>query len=190
MLVRRAAQKRSQAVKADVPYVLGTQSCGGYSLGWEVDARLKRRSCLMQYVLKSGKYFFAAFCCVCLLVTALVDPSEAGPINCQVRGAAAGQVRDGKQLIGFEATFRNSSQVEYISRVNWVEVRVHGYFRGREESYTRKVDVNWDFLPPLEPGQRKNLRIRFKRSVQPQRGSFPYDDVEIQVLNINFKRAS
>lgn len=137
------------------------------------------------------KRFAVTFLAVtCLSVLATAQYGEAGPINSQVRGAIAGPVRDGKQLITFEAVFSNTSQREYISRVNWVTVRVHGYFRGREESYTRKVDVNWNFSPVLEPGQRKGLRIKFKRSVQPQRGSFPYDDVEIQVLNINFGRAS
>ena len=126
----------------------------------------------------------------CIAIAASASSSEARTINCQMRGSVAGPVRDGKQLIVFDAIFRNVSQVEYIARVNWVEVSVHGYFNGREETYTRKVNVDWDFSPALGPGRQKGLKIKFWRKVQPRRGSFPYDDVEVQVHNINFKRAS
>lgn len=144
----------------------------------------------MRAVLRFKQVFFAAIVLACLSLVAMPGQSEAKTINCKVRGAAAGPVEGGKQLIVFEAVFQNVSQYEYISRLNWVEVTVHGYFDGREESYTRKVNVDWDFSPALEPGQRKSLRIKFRRMVQPHRGSFPYDDVEIQVRNINFKRTS
>jgi len=126
----------------------------------------------------------------CLAVAASAIDSEARTITCQMRGSVAGPVRDGKQLIIFDAIFRNVSQVEYIARVNWVEVSVHGYFSGREETYSRKVKVDWDFSPALGPGRQKGLKIKFWRKVQPRRGSFPYDDVEVQIRNINFNRAS
>lgn len=126
----------------------------------------------------------------CIVLAASVSNSEARTITCQMRGSVAGPVRNGKQLIIFDAVFRNVSRVEYIARVNWVEVSVHGYFNGREETYTRKVNVDWDFSPILEPGRQKGLKIKFWRKVQPRRGSFPYDDVEVQIRNINFKRAS
>lgn len=92
---------------------------------------------------------------------------EARTIDCKIRGSVAGPVRDGKQLIVFEAAFRNVSQAEYVSRINLVEVSVHDYFNGREEVYTRKVDMDWNFSPVLEPWQQKCLKIQFWRKVQP-----------------------
>lgn len=125
-----------------------------------------------------------------LAVTATAKCSEANTIRCHMRGSVAGPVGGGKQLITFSANFKNVSRVQYISRIDWVKVRVHGYFRGREETYTRKVNVDWSFNPPLSPGRSKTLNIRFRRRVQPNRGSFPYDDVEVKVVNIHFFRAS
>lgn len=144
----------------------------------------------MKYLLKSYPFAFVVIAVAILSGFIMERPAEAGTINCTIRGAAAGPVRNGKQLIIFDVVFRNISRVEYISRVNFVDVSVHGYFRGREETYQRKVDVDWNFSPALEPGQQKGLKVKFWRKVQPQRGSFPYDDVEIHVNNINFKRAS
>lgn len=144
----------------------------------------------MNTLAKSKKILVMLTLLTCIALAVSASDSEARTISCQMRGSVAGPVRDGKQLVTFEAIFRNVSQVEYISRVNWVEVAVHGYFNGREETYTRKVNVDWNFSPVLEPGQQKSLRIKFWRKVQPHRGSFPYDDVEVKVLNINFKRAS
>lgn len=139
---------------------------------------------------KKKNLFLASILFACLLVGIAAGHGEAKTIKCQMRGSLAGPVRGGKQLITFSALFRNVSRHEYISRVNWVTVEVHGFFRGREEKYTRKVNVNWRFSPALEPGQRKALKIRFRRRVDPRRGMFPYDDVEIRVRNINFSRAS
>lgn len=144
----------------------------------------------MSKLLRGKKFIFALMVVAALALVATATPGEAETIDCQTRGLVAGPVRDGKQLVVFSTVFRNVSRHEYISRVNWVTVEVHGYFHGREETYTRKVDVDWNFNPVLEPGQRKGLKIKFRRRVQPRRGSFPYDDVEVKVLNINFSRAS
>lgn len=136
-----------------------------------------------------GKIFFSALI-FSIFLAALPENCSANTISCHVDGAQVGPYQDGQQLIVFEATFKNISGQEYVDRVNHVEVEVHGFFNGREEKYTRKVDVNWNFSPPLGPGERKGLKIKFYRSVQPQRGSYPYNGVQIKVLNINFKRAS
>jgi len=144
----------------------------------------------MHDFMKGRRIFLTLLFLACLGVVATADICEAKNIKCVVQGSNAGGVGEGTQLIKFKALFRNTSKVVYISRVNWVEVEVHGYFRGREEKYKRKVDVNWYFDPILEPGQQKSLKIKFRRKVQPQRGMFPYDDVEIRVLNINYSRAS
>jgi hypothetical protein len=144
----------------------------------------------MRALLQRKRLLFALMFFTCISIVAMANKSEAGPIQCEMRGSIAGAVGGGKQLVQFTGRFINTSRNEYISGVNWVNVEVHGYFNGREEKYTRKVDVNHNFSSILEPGQRKDLKISFKRKVDPQRGMFPYDDVEVKVLNINFNRAS
>jgi hypothetical protein len=136
-----------------------------------------------------GKVFLSVILLFLFFAVSAPD-CGAATINCHVDGSSAGQTSNGKQLIVFDATFRNISNQEYVSRVNSVDVEVHGYFRGREEKYTRKVDVDWNFSPALRPGESKSLKIKFYRSVQPQQGSYSYDNVQIKVLNINFRRAN
>lgn len=142
----------------------------------------------MKYLLVRKVFFSIVLLFLFFAVSA--PDCGAATINCHVNGANAGQTSNGKQLITFDATFRNISNQDYVSRVNSVDVEVRGYFNGREEMYTRKVDVNWNFSPALRPGESKSLMIKFYRSVQPHQGSFSYNNVQIKVTNINFGRAN
>ena len=69
-------------------------------------------------------------------------------------------------------------------------VEITGYFRGMQETYTRKVNVSWNFSPVLGPGDRKRLNINLTRQVNRNRGMHPYDRVKVRIKNISFRRAS
>ncbi len=119
-----------------------------------------------------------------------VNDARSATITFTPKSAVAGSVQNGKQSISFTGTFTNVSRHEYVGRVNYVEVSVHGWFRGREEKYKRQVKVDWTFSPALGPGQSKGLKINFSRVVDPSRNMFRYDDVKIRILSINFNRVS
>jgi len=84
----------------------------------------------MGTLLHTKKIFTALMALACLVVLATAEYSEAKTIDCQSRGSLAGPVQGGKQLITFSAVFQNVSRHEYVARVNWVTVEVHGYFHG------------------------------------------------------------
>lgn len=134
------------------------------------------------------KKYFLYFILLCIFCAVAITTCEASTLDYQVNRTSVSSTREGRQLITFEATFRNISR-EYISKINYADIEVYGYVNGREERYKRKVDVNWNFSPTLGPGERKSLNIKFDRTVQPQQGFFQYDDVKIKILNINFRRA-
>lgn len=112
------------------------------------------------------------------------------PIVFNVQGATAGDVSNGKQKITISGTFANATRNEYFSRVNNMTVEITGYFRGMQETYTRKVNVSWNFSPVLGPGDRKRLNINLTRQVNRNRGMHPYDRVKVRIKNISFRRAS
>lgn len=126
-----------------------------------------------------------------ILVFSMVNNASAGPMSIKVTGTHAGGVGDGKQQIVFEYTVKNTSQHEYISKINWVEVEVTGRWGdGRQEKYKRKVNINYIFNPELGPGRSKGLKTNFYRTVNRNKGMFKYDRVNIKILRYNFKRAS
>ncbi len=112
------------------------------------------------------------------------------PIVFNVQGATAGDVNNGKQKITITGTFVNATRNEYFSRVNNMTVEITGYFRGMQETYKRKVKVNWNFSPVLGPGDRKRLNVNFTRQVNSSKGMHPYDRVKIRIKSINFRRTS
>ena len=126
-----------------------------------------------------------------MLVFSMFNNASAGPVSIKVTGAHAGGVDDGKQKIVFKYTVKNTSQHEYIGKINWVEVEVTGSWGdGRQEKYKRKVNINYSFNPELGPGRSKALKTNFYRTVNRSNGMFKYDRVNIKVLKYNFKRAS
>lgn len=133
-----------------------------------------------------------ALCLVALmLVFSMVNNASAGPISIKVTGTNAGGVGDGKQKIVFQYTIKNTSQHEYIGKINWVEVEVTGSWgNGRQEKYKRKVNINYAFNPALGPGKSKTLKTNFYRTVNRSNGMFKYDRVNIKILKYGFKRAS
>lgn len=143
----------------------------------------------------TGRFFSFKALSLCLVALVLVfsmpNIASAGPISVKVTGTNAGGVSDGKQKIVFEYTVKNTTQVEYIGKINWVEVEVTGRWGdGRVEKYKRKVNVNYSFNPELGPGRSKALKTTFYRTVNRNKGMFKYDSVNIKILRYNFKRAS
>jgi len=114
--------------------------------------------------------------------------AEAGPLNIKVTRVEAGDSFGDKQAIIFWCDVKNTSQVEYISRISSFDVEVTGFFHGDRESYKRKVNVDWTFEPALGPHQHKNLRIQFMRKIG--KNMPVYREAKIKVLRYNFKRAS
>ena len=126
-----------------------------------------------------------------MLVFSMFNNAFAGPVSIKVTGTHAGGVDDGKQKIVFKYTVKNTSQHEYIGKINWVEVEVTGSWGdGRQEKYKRKVNIDYVFNPELGPGRSKALKTNFYRTVNRSNGMFKYDRVNIKVLKYNFKRAS
>ncbi len=125
----------------------------------------------------------------CIAVLSIANVSEAKTVVCKVLNATPGQVDGGKQRIKFTALFKNVSQGVYLGKINWLDVEVHGYFlNGRQETYKRKVTIDYHFSPPVDPGQSKKLDITFKRTINPHQDKFAYDVVEVKVLAVNFSR--
>ena len=112
------------------------------------------------------------------------------PIVFNVQGVKLGSASNGGQKITITGVFANTTRNEYFSRVNNITVEITGYFRGMQETYTRKVKVNWNFSPVLGPGASKRLNVFFTRKVNSSKGMHPYERVKIRIKSINFRRAS
>ena len=126
-----------------------------------------------------------------LLVLAMADIAEAGALAFKITKVSLGGVSDGKQPIVIEYTVRNTSGVEYFSRLNHIVVEITGDIgNGRKETYQRKVDINYNFNPVLGPGRSKGLRTRFSRAVNPSRGWYRYKGVRVKILKYNARKAS
>ena len=69
-------------------------------------------------------------------------------------------------------------------------MKITGSYGNDEETYQRKVDINYNFNPVLGPGESKQLKTTFTRRVNTNKGWYPYRSVRISVLKYNFKRAS
>ena len=134
----------------------------------------------------------ALFACVALLfAVAMAATAQAGTLQINVTQAVAGRVGGGTQEIAFSYSVANTSAHEVVRRLNSMTVEVTGDLgNGRQEKYTRQVQVNFSFNPPLAPRMRQGLRTRFHRKVDPRRSMFPYRRVWIRVLRYNFTRAS
>ncbi len=137
---------------------------------------------------------FLACCHIFILLffsIVLTTSADAGPLSLSVKKTQIGKVNNGKQSIVFHFTVKNTSDVEYISKLNSVTLELTGDIgNGRKETYQRNVDINYVFKPVLEPGHSKNLKTEFKRKVNPAKGWFPYKNVRIRILKYNFKRTS
>ena len=125
---------------------------------------------------------------VFLLVLATGALADAGPLSIKVTNSEAGGMSGGKQAIIFWMTVKNTSSVEYIGKLNSVTVEVIGRYKGGEERYERKANVDWTFDPALGPGKNKKLKTRFMRQVNPGKGWYRYNNVKVRVLKYNFRR--
>ena len=126
-----------------------------------------------------------------LLVLAMADIAEAGALAFKVTKVNLGGASDGKQPIVIEYTVRNTSGVEYFSRLNYIVLEITGDIgNGRKETYQRKVDINYNFNPVLGPGRAQGLKTRFSRAVNPSRGWYRYKRVRVKVLKYNARKAS
>ena len=121
----------------------------------------------------------------------MADIAEAGALAFKITKVSLGGAGDGKQPIVIEYTVKNTSHVEYFDRLNHIIVEITGDIgNGRRETYQRKVDINYDFYPALGPGRSKNLRTRFSRKINPDRGWYRYKGVRVKILKYNAHRAS
>lgn len=97
---------------------------------------------------------------------------------------------NGKQQLCVKYKVTNISKVEYVGKLNWIEMDIHGVNEGRVNEYTRKEGINFTFNPALGPGDSQVLTTKFDRKVDWDRGWFPYNYVEIKIKKYNFSRVS
>ncbi len=141
----------------------------------------------MKPILKKAAQCFL----IALFVLAAANmATAASPLNIKVTRVELGQASGGKQSITFWYTVKNITSHEYFSRLNNVTVKITGSYGNDEETYQRKVDINYNFNPVLGPGESKQLKTTFTRRVNTNKGWYPYRSVRISVLKYNFKRAS
>ena len=136
-----------------------------------------------------------AIVCRCILafmlVWAMTDSAEAGPLGFKVTKAETGGISAGKQTIIIHYTVKNTSHVEFFNRLNNITVEITGDIgNGRRETYQKKVDVNYFFEPVLGPGSSKKLKTQFARKINPGKGWHPYRHVRVRILKYNAPRAS
>ncbi|MGI5844731.1 MAG: hypothetical protein ACOX9B_11200 [Candidatus Xenobium sp.] len=136
---------------------------------------------------KAPRYLFAVF-----IVLAMTGMALSATMRIKVLGAQTGRVSKDRQTIHFWVDVRNLTKHEYIQQINYLNVEVTGNWgNGRQEKYRRRVDVDWIFDPALGPGETaEELQATFRRKINPYRGQFIYDSVQIRVLEYNFTRAS
>lgn len=135
---------------------------------------------------KAAQCFFA----VLFVLAAANMATAASPLSIKVTHVELGPVSGGKQSITFWYTVKNITSHEYFSRLNNVTVKITGRYGNDEETYQRKVDINYNFNPALGPGKSKQLKTTFTRRVNSSKGWYPYSSVRVNVLKYNFKRAS
>ena len=124
----------------------------------------------MKTILKKAAQCFLA---VLFVLAAANMATAASPLSIKVTHVELGQASGGKQSITF-----------------WYTVKITGRYGNDEETYQRKVDINYNFNPALGPGKSKQLKTTFTRRVNSSKGWYPYRSVRVNVLKYNFKRAS
>lgn len=85
--------------------------------------------------------------------------TAASPLNIKVTRVELGQASGGKQSITFWYTVKNITSHEYFSRLNNVTVKITGSYGNDEETYQRKVDINYNFNPVLVPAKANSSRL-------------------------------
>ena len=141
----------------------------------------------MKTILKKAAQCFLA---VLFVLAAANMATAASPLSIKETHVELGQASGGKQSITFWYTVKNITSHEYFSRLNNVTVKITGRYGNDEETYQRKVDINYNFNPALGPGKSKQLKTTFTRRVNSSKGWYPYRSVRVNGLKYNFKRAS
>jgi len=114
--------------------------------------------------------------------------SEAKCIG-KVISAYPGPVTHGKQLITLKFNVKNSDSLYSFVTIDSMQVEIHGkIYNAREKRYTKEVysrGVKVNKRLPLDNGGKSaNLRIEFKRKVDPKQGMYRYDSVDIEIISM------